>query len=62
MENEGETAKASAQVDNLTQALTRFSQRIDFLEKQMAFMQEIDAAITKFETANGIGQMDPKSD
>jgi hypothetical protein len=37
MENEGETEKASAQVDDLTQALTRFSQRIDFLEKQNSF-------------------------
>ena len=62
MENEGETEKVSAQVDNLTQALTRFSQRIDFLEKQMAFMQEMDEAITAFENANGLGQMEPKPD
>jgi hypothetical protein len=62
MENEGETAKVSAQVDNLTQALTKFSQRIDFLEKQMAFMHEMDEAITTFENANGLGQVEPKSD
>lgn len=62
MQNEGETEEASAQVDDLTQALTRFSQRIGFLEKQMAFMQEIDEAIIRFEKANGIGQIDPKSD
>jgi hypothetical protein len=49
-------------VDNLTQALTRFSQRIDFLEKQMAFMQEMDEAITTFENANGLGEVEPKSD
>ncbi|HMF68754.1 MAG TPA: hypothetical protein VK602_14230, partial [Phyllobacterium sp.] len=61
MENEGETEKTSAQVDDLTQVLTKFSQRIDFLEKQMAFMQEIDEAITTFENANGIGQAEPKS-
>ena len=61
MENEGETEKTSAQVDDLTQVLTKFSQRIDFLEKQMAFMQEIDEAITIFENANGIGQAEPKS-
>jgi hypothetical protein len=62
MENEGETEKASAQVDDLTQALTRFSQRIDFLEKQIAFMQEMDEAITDFANANGIGQVGPGSD
>jgi hypothetical protein len=62
MENEGETEKASAQVDDLTQALTRFSQRIDFLQKQMAFMQEMNEAITSFENANGIGQVGPESD
>jgi hypothetical protein len=62
MENEGETAKVSAQVDSLTQALTKFSQRIDFLEKQMAFMHEMDEAITTFEHANGLGQVEPKSD
>jgi hypothetical protein len=62
MENEGETEKVSAQVDSLTQALTRFSQRIDFLEKQMAFMHEMDQAITTFENANGIGEAATKSD
>ncbi|MEK1886010.1 MAG: hypothetical protein AAAB35_00205 [Phyllobacterium sp.] len=62
IENEGATERTLAQVDNLTQALTRFSQRIDLLEKQTLFMREIDEAITRFENANGIGQMDPKSD
>ena len=56
MENEGETDEASAHVDEVTQALKRFSQRIKFLEKQIAFMQDMDETLTKFENANGMGQ------
>jgi hypothetical protein len=59
MENEGETDEAAAHVDELTQTLIRFSQRIKFLEKQIAFMQEIDETMTKFENANGLGQLEP---
>jgi hypothetical protein len=62
MENEGETEKASAQVEDLTQSLARFSKRIEFLEKQVTFMREMDEAITNFENINGIGQMDRKTD
>lgn len=59
MENEGETDEAAAHVDELTQTLIRFSQRINFLEKQIAFMQEIDETMMKFENENGLVQADP---
>lgn len=54
MQNEGETHQTA--VDKLAHTLIRFSERINFLEKQIAFMQEIDEAMTKFESENGLGQ------
>lgn len=59
MENEGETDEAAAHVDELAQTLIRFSQRINFLEKQIVFMQEMNETMTKFENVNGLGQVEP---
>ncbi|PRD42542.1 hypothetical protein C5748_15685 [Phyllobacterium phragmitis] len=58
MENEGETEKVSARIEDFTLALERFTQRIAFLEKQLAFLQGVDQSVTEFADKNGLWQAD----
>ncbi|PYE88801.1 hypothetical protein C7477_106174 [Phyllobacterium leguminum] len=61
MENEGETEKVSARIDDLSQALESFTQRIAFLEKQLAFLQGIDETVADFAGENGLADADSRA-
>ncbi|WP_420961585.1 hypothetical protein [Brucella sp. IR073] len=61
MENEGETERVSAKIDDFSDALERFTQRIALLEKQLQFLKEIDGTVADFAADNGFGEGDTPS-
>ncbi|GGB07550.1 hypothetical protein GCM10011491_39520 [Brucella endophytica] len=64
MENEGETERVSAKIDDFSDALERFTQRIASLEKQLHFLKEIDGTVADFAAGNGFagGGTPPQAD
>ncbi|RCS25650.1 hypothetical protein DUT91_02400 [Phyllobacterium salinisoli] len=62
MENEGETEKLSARIDDFTQTMESFTQRIAFLEKQLVFLKGVDETVADFADKNGIVAAEPVSD